>query len=521
MLQFYKPSSFYFCLIIYLLFFSNLGLTATSTTNKKTYQLAVFNNSQTFNQRILAATITQLKQHFPAIEFKIKSYNSFSSIKQAVDQNKIDFIIIDAINFLRLKQSHNIKQLAAAYSYYKQQHISNKAITLFTRWTNDNINSIQSLRHKKLAVPGINQSATWWIFRELLMRSNIDPFHDLRAIRNIVNPLSLVHEVLSGRSDVGVLPAGTLESLSDSKQIDLQTIRIIDSQRHSEFNYKHSSKLYAPDLFIANAKLPTQLLNKVSIALLSMSTNQHSPLKYGWQTISDLDNATKLVTSINSKTLNSDTTGVYSLINNSTVWLIIATVLALILFFIINKYQYISQKYILMQRENRQLLQQQKRLTINDELTELSSRTALDNSLEQEWSRACREKLPVAAIIINIKSYMRLEQQSVLLKTVAQRIRTTFKRAIDIKARYGKNEFVIILPNTNFAESQKLAIRLMHNLHLEINQLTLASDFSIHYGVAALIPKPDSVPEALIAAADQSLAAFNAEQDPQLIKTIH
>ncbi|WP_439836744.1 diguanylate cyclase [Aeromonas enteropelogenes] len=107
-----------------------------------------------------------------------------------------------------------------------------------------------------------------------------------------------------------------------------------------------------------------------------------------------------------------------------------------------------------------------KRLTIQkhklflDSLTQVHNRAALDERLEQEYKRWLRYRTPLCMAIIDIDHFKHINDNyghmagDKALKVVAKALQSTL-RDTDFIARFGGEEFVVLLPNINPDKFQK------------------------------------------------------------------
>ena len=158
-------------------------------------------------------------------------------------------------------------------------------------------------------------------------------------------------------------------------------------------------------------------------------------------------------------------------------------------------------------------------LSSMDGLTGIANRRQFDQFLTQVWSLASRKKEPIALIMCDIDFFKAYNdhyghlQGDECLKKVATALKESVKRQGDLVARYGGEEFVVVLPNTDEAGGELLAEALRANVeHLGIPHLfsSTAPMVTISLGVAFQYASPTTLPEHLIAAADQAL--YQAKQ---------
>lgn len=114
-----------------------------------------------------------------------------------------------------------------------------------------------------------------------------------------------------------------------------------------------------------------------------------------------------------------------------------------------------------IQKKNKQL----EDLSNRDGLTGLYNHRYLSTTLESEFDRSSRYNLPLSCILLDIDFFKSINDTyghlfgDVVLKGVATIIKD-YSRKSDIASRYGGEEFVILLPNTELDQAQILAVKL-------------------------------------------------------------
>jgi diguanylate cyclase (GGDEF)-like protein len=158
--------------------------------------------------------------------------------------------------------------------------------------------------------------------------------------------------------------------------------------------------------------------------------------------------------------------------------------------------------------------QELERLVNLDSLTQIANRRRFDEHLQQEWRRLMRDGEPLSLILCDIDCFKLYndfyghQAGDDCLKRVAQAIAQIPERPGDLVARYGGEEIVVILPNTN----AQGAVQIAEIVQLTIKQLQIphaksqiAQQLTISLGISCLIPSLDQRPETLIASADKAL----------------
>jgi len=155
---------------------------------------------------------------------------------------------------------------------------------------------------------------------------------------------------------------------------------------------------------------------------------------------------------------------------------------------------------------------------LTDFLTGFHNRRYLHARLCEELARAQRDHQPIACLMIDLDYFKRINDQyghlagDAVLREVAQRIDDEM-RLSDTGARFGGDEFAIVLPHGALADGEKVAQRVLEAVRRE--PILVASQRSetitLSIGVASACPRSDAVrdfselAEQLISAADAAL----------------
>jgi two-component system, chemotaxis family, response regulator WspR len=154
------------------------------------------------------------------------------------------------------------------------------------------------------------------------------------------------------------------------------------------------------------------------------------------------------------------------------------------------------------------------RLNNIDGLTGLSNRRYLDEFLTTEWKRALREQTALSVLMIDVDDFKRYNDTyghlagDEVLKEVATTITQGIKRPADLAARFGGEEFIVVLPNTEPAGAQCVAEDIRHrleNLRIPHSAATTIPYVTISVGTASMIPRKSDSSADLVAMADAAL----------------
>ncbi len=148
-------------------------------------------------------------------------------------------------------------------------------------------------------------------------------------------------------------------------------------------------------------------------------------------------------------------------------------------------------------------------MALTDPLTGLSNRRSIEPQLEGEVSRARRHRVPLSVLLADLDHFKQVNDRhghsvgDEVLREVARRVETILRRE-DRAARWGGEEFLILLPETDASRAQIVAEKIRRSIAetpLTVSELSIPLTISL--GVAAW--HEDSNVDELIRRADQAL----------------
>jgi diguanylate cyclase (GGDEF)-like protein/PAS domain S-box-containing protein len=160
--------------------------------------------------------------------------------------------------------------------------------------------------------------------------------------------------------------------------------------------------------------------------------------------------------------------------------------------------------------ENARLLAQIQQLAITDELTGLYNRRGLFDIGRLELERTRRYNLPLAAIIIDIDHFKRVNDKynhaigDQVLRSFADCVKEN-TRELDVVGRIGGEEFVILLPGSNHTSAQRTANRLQELIADNVTSTNVGEiSITVSQGVAIYNNSMQDLND-LVQAADRAL----------------
>ena len=154
------------------------------------------------------------------------------------------------------------------------------------------------------------------------------------------------------------------------------------------------------------------------------------------------------------------------------------------------------------------------RLSLTDPLTGIANRRCFDQCLQSEWDRAVRTRQPVSLVLIDVDLFKDLNDRAghaaadEALKVVASCLKQVAQRSTDVAARYGGDEFVLVLPDTDSNGALRIADRLqkiVEDLRISHPGSPKSGVLTLSQGVATAFPNRKGSFAGLLLEADRAL----------------
>jgi diguanylate cyclase (GGDEF)-like protein len=176
----------------------------------------------------------------------------------------------------------------------------------------------------------------------------------------------------------------------------------------------------------------------------------------------------------------------------------------------------LSEEVRTLQQEKHEL----ERIVCVDSLTGVANRRHALTLLDAEWKRSVRDGTPLSLVIIDLDHFHSFNETyghpggDACLRRVTAEMVMCLRRPSDFLGRYGGEEFVAVLANTDAMGARIVAERLrtaVETLAIPHSGSSCANKVvTISVGFATILPKTDRGADALIAQADAALLAAKA-----------
>lgn len=183
-----------------------------------------------------------------------------------------------------------------------------------------------------------------------------------------------------------------------------------------------------------------------------------------------------------------------------------------------NRISALNDRLHIMEKESSELkvkIVKERKQALIDSLTEIANRMAYDERIEQEHIRWKRYKAPLSLVVIDIDFFKKVNDTyghmagDKVLQTLAKLIQKNI-RETDLLTRYGGEEFVIIMPDTEIQAAMSVAEKLRTETErCAFHYRDTNVDITISCGASEF--KGNDNPEIVFGRADKALYRAKAE----------
>jgi len=174
-------------------------------------------------------------------------------------------------------------------------------------------------------------------------------------------------------------------------------------------------------------------------------------------------------------------------------------------------YARLKREHLSLEKANREI----KLLSRTDSLTGCFNRGYLNEVLPREITRALRYRRPLAVAMCDIDHFKKVNDNyghqcgDEVLKQIVQSISELIRHDTDWLTRYGGEEFLLVLPETNLENAVNLADRLRRHIahkviETQVNKINVTASFGVT-GFDASQPAGSITPEAMLNEVDKYL----------------
>ncbi len=237
------------------------------------------------------ATFDYINKAIPEHSFVLVPFASNSELNQAISYRSFTFCLTNPAAAVEHRIRYGAQPLATLINKRQGKGYAKFGTVIFTRADRTDMNNITDLKAKTFVGADELGFGGWRVAWREMLKHGVDPYNDLVELRFAGGKQQrVVAQVLKGEVDAGSVRTDMLERMAAKGDIELDSVKVLGAKKTNDFPFLHSTDLYPEWLFSATKRVPDDLKNKVTIALLSINKNDKAAIdgKYvGWSSPHD------------------------------------------------------------------------------------------------------------------------------------------------------------------------------------------------------------------------------------------
>lgn len=153
------------------------------------------------------------------------------------------------------------------------------------------------------------------------------------------------------------------------------------------------------------------------------------------------------------------------------------------------------------------------RIGLTDPLTRISNRRGFEGRLNAEWGNALRNQMSLGVLMLDVDKFKNYndtyghQQGDLLLKAFAEVAAQTLMRSSDFVARWGGEEFIVLLPGISIDGAANVGERIRANIEAMVVPAEDGTEtrVTVSVGANSIIPGADNTIKDFINKADAAL----------------
>ena len=202
-------------------------------------------------------------------------------MSRAVAANELDFFLTNPSHFLLIRSERSLTGVLATLVRRSGDHsTSSLGGVIFTRAERTDINSLEDLRNKSIASPGMYFLGGYQTQVLELLDAGIN-IRRMNLVRFLGTHDRVVRAILAGDADVGFVRTSILEQMAQASPDLLGQIKILNRQQLAGFPYATSTRLYPEWPLVALPHVNERVVRRVASALFSIEPENEAALAAG------------------------------------------------------------------------------------------------------------------------------------------------------------------------------------------------------------------------------------------------
>lgn len=466
------------------------------------------------------ATARYLSEHVPTHHFSIIPLE-FSALEKSIKGKKIDFLVTNPMDYISLEYLYGASRIATLGSLYKNRYYDQYGSVIFSSKKNSSFKSVHDLPMAKIGAVSTNSLGGF-----VMAQKELDNPNYLNRALFFDSHDKVVHAVLEGNVDVGIIRTSVLEQMQEEGSIDLDDICVINAKSYPKFPFLVSTELYPEWPFIKLSHTEEDLSNAVLSALINISYGPSYAYNYKWKTPSDYIKVHLLLKELHLFPYNEQAFTIRDVFNKYRAQMLLGIFFGLVGAFSFWHIRVLNQKLrrrsleienfnVTLEEEVKErtneltvLNQKLKELSNTDELTKISNRRHFLELAEFSFNAAKRHQFPLYLLSLDIDFFKKINDTyghlfgDEVLKNLCKTVNKSL-RSDDIFGRIGGEEFSICIQNSSrdgviiFAEKIRKSVEASPTMEGSIPVF-----ITISIGVSVILPTDKTIFESMKRADD-------------------
>lgn len=227
------------------------------------------------------ATADYLGVRIPDTRFLIKPL-THQEFQHAINKGELDFLLTNPGHYVQLEVKAGAIRLASFQTRFEDRVLTRMSSVIFSlKDKGIDTLDIEKVKGKTLAAVGKDAFGGFQLAQKVFLQHAINPLQDMQIKWLGFPHADVVHSVLSGKADIGVVRSGVLEKMAGQGLLDLSSLKILNQQVKDQFPFLHSTGLYPEWPFARLPSTDPELSKRVVLALLQMPDSNAAAIESG------------------------------------------------------------------------------------------------------------------------------------------------------------------------------------------------------------------------------------------------
>lgn len=392
------------------------------------------------------------KQHF------VLDALNYPEMERAIKNRQADIVLTQPADYVHLAYVVGLySPLATLVEQDGKNSFSEFGGVIVTLANRTDIKTLADLKGKRIAVSQKESLGGYLMQAYELLKSGLDPDKDITVTELGMPHDNAVEAVLAGKADAAFVRTGVLEGMVRDGSVNLGQLSVIKAPDVPRYPLMLSTRLYPEWALATMPWINPELAKEICVALLSLKSNApeaHAAHIHGFTIPGDYHMVEKMMRALYAPPFNKRPQVTWKETWLRYSWeisiglLLISTVLLFLFFALRHTHKRLRNDIIQRMRAEEQIAH----LAYHDQLTGLPNRALLLDRLQKALALARRSKRFGAVVFVDLDQFKHINDvhgHSIgdnVLHSVGQTISYVLRQT-DTVARFGGDEFVILLPD--------------------------------------------------------------------------